>query len=85
MLIELVLWLCVIVPGLVYSIWRLSSKYDACPSCGGTALIPEDSPLGKKFVAEHFPGDPASKIRSPSPVAVKAGAALGRVVGRFLK
>lgn len=37
--LELVLWLCLIVPGLVYSIWRLSSRYEACPSCGQTTLI----------------------------------------------
>lgn len=37
--VELVLWLCFIVPGLIYSIWRLSSRYQACPSCGRTTLI----------------------------------------------
>lgn len=28
--VELVLWLCLIIPGLIYSIWRLSSRHDAC-------------------------------------------------------
>ncbi|WP_114968528.1 YqaE/Pmp3 family membrane protein [Rhodoferax ferrireducens] len=43
-LIEIVLWLCFIIPGLIYSIWRLSSRYKACPSCGGTTLVPIESP-----------------------------------------
>ena len=28
--VEIVLWLCFIVPGLIYSIWRLSSKHETC-------------------------------------------------------
>ena len=30
LLIELVLWLCFIVPGLIYSLWRLSTRHTAC-------------------------------------------------------
>lgn len=33
-LIELILWLCFIVPGLIYSIWRMTSgRYWGCPKC----------------------------------------------------
>lgn len=32
--IELILWLCFIVPGLIYSIWRLTTKGMRCPQCG---------------------------------------------------
>lgn len=48
-LIELLLWLCFIVPGLIYSIWRLSSRGKGCPSCGNTGMIPVNSPIGKKI------------------------------------
>lgn len=51
-LMELVLWLCFIFPGLLYSMWRLSSKHMACPQCGSTQLIPLDSPRGKKLQQE---------------------------------
>lgn len=50
--IEIVLWLCFIIPGLIYSIWRGSSRYDACPQCGGKEMIPADSPIGKKIIAD---------------------------------
>lgn len=43
-LIELVLWLCFIVPGLIYSIWRVSSRFDACAQCESKTLVPFDSP-----------------------------------------
>lgn len=49
-LIELVLWLFFILLGLIYSLWRLSSKYTACPKCGSANIIPTDSPMGQKLV-----------------------------------
>lgn len=52
-LIELILWLSFLIPGLIYSIWRLSSKYDACPKCKGISMIPVDSPIGQKVIGEH--------------------------------
>jgi hypothetical protein len=50
--IEIVLWLCFLLPGLIYSIWRLSSKHKACRACGQQTLLPLDSPRGKKLQAE---------------------------------
>jgi len=52
-LIEIILWLFFIIPGLIYSIWRLSTRYTACPSCMGQNMIPVDSPVGQKLMAEH--------------------------------
>lgn len=43
-LIEVVLWCCFLVPGLIYSLWRLSSKQAVCPRCGAPHMIPSDSP-----------------------------------------
>lgn len=42
--VEVLLWLFFILPGLIYSVWRLSSRFDACPACGSTTLVPLDSP-----------------------------------------
>ena len=46
-LIELVLWICFIVPGLIYSLWRITSKKPVCPHCGQNGMIPKDSPIAK--------------------------------------
>jgi len=50
--IEVVLWLCFVVPGLVYSIWRLSRRHEVCRACGSAELLPLNSPLGRKAAAE---------------------------------
>ena len=91
--IEVALWLCFLLPGLIYSYWRyssLSSQLNVCPSCGQTALIPSDSPLGKNFINENFPekAEITHKEvahRPPSKTAQGIGRALGRVVGRLLR
>ena len=49
-LIELILWICFIVPGLIYSIWRLTSKRSVCPRCEALYMIPLDSPIARKMI-----------------------------------
>ena len=49
---ELVLWLFFLLPGFLYSLWRLTTKHLACPKCKNATMIPVDSPMGKKLVAE---------------------------------
>ena len=50
MAVEIVLWLCFLVPGLIYSVWRMSSYHATCPVCGGSNLVPLNSPNGKKIL-----------------------------------
>ena len=48
--IELVLWITFIVPWLIYSIWRMTSKKQVCKWCGSDSLIPVNSPAGQKLI-----------------------------------
>ena len=48
-LTELVLWLFFLLPGLIYSIWRLTTKTKVCPACGSEELVPPDSPVGRQM------------------------------------
>lgn len=88
--IELFLWLCFIVPGILYSLWRLSSRYEGCPTCGQKTLIPINSPMAKKFIRENF-SDSEQVIASTKEnshtfkAAHGVGKVLGRSVGRLLK
>jgi hypothetical protein len=41
--IELLLWLCGVLPGLAYSIWRLASSYKGCPICEAPHMIPANT------------------------------------------
>lgn len=40
-------------PGFVYSIWRFSSKFRACHSCGQRTLIPAASPRGIQILNDY--------------------------------
>jgi hypothetical protein len=70
LLIEIVLWLCFLLPGLIYSLWRLTSRTKGCRLCGSSALVPVDSPRGRELIA-RYPEPPAAEIR-------EAGEARGR-------
>lgn len=54
--IEILLWICFLVPGIIYSIWRLTSKHKACSQCGAQSLIAPESPVAiamKKALGQH--------------------------------
>ncbi len=48
-LIEIVLWLCFLLPGVIYSIWRHTTRFYGCRVCGSNSLIPIDSPKGQEL------------------------------------
>jgi len=83
--VEVILWLCFLIPGLIYSIWRLSSRQDACAKCGSTEVIPIDSPIGKKLLQELAPGESATPVVQYRPTMGRKGGLawkLGRLVSR---
>ena len=49
-LIEIVLWLFFIVPGLIYSIWRHTQRRKVCRACGAATMVPVSSPIGRRLV-----------------------------------
>lgn len=61
-LIEIVLWLAFLVPGLIYSIWRLTSRYDGCPACGARNMMPLTAPAARAGVAPLPDPDPGPGI-----------------------
>jgi hypothetical protein len=52
-LIEVVLWFAFIVPGILYSLYRVTKRHNACPVCKSRDIIPVDSPLAVKALAEN--------------------------------
>lgn len=63
LLISNVLWFFV-VPGFLYSIWRMTSQYDVCPKCGSDELEREGDELIQGFLEKHEKPEVAMK-RSP--------------------
>lgn len=48
-LIEIILWCFFLIPGLIYSVWRQTSKEKVCRKCGSPSMIPANSPRGRQF------------------------------------
>ena len=68
--IELVLWLFFLIPGLIYSLWRLANAYRGCPVCEAQNMIPSTSPIAKKFLADLQPKDTQKPKLQPIKIAV---------------
>jgi len=49
--IEVFLWLLFLLPGIIYSIWRLTTKVKVCPKCKAPNMIPENTPKGRELMA----------------------------------
>lgn len=54
---EVVLWFLILIPGLIYSTWRLTSRHAGCPTCSSDALIPVETPTGRAL-AKSLEGHP---------------------------
>ncbi len=50
LLIEILLWLCFIIPGLLYSLWRVTGRVRACPGCAAPYMVDLRSPRGVELL-----------------------------------
>jgi hypothetical protein len=48
--VAMLLWLTFLVPGIIYSIWRASTKRFVCPKCEQGGMIPTDSPKAQAAI-----------------------------------
>lgn len=60
--LEIVLWFCFLIPGLIYSLWRGSSRKYVCPSCSSAGLIPSDSPVARAMTTESSTTEPIHRV-----------------------
>lgn len=56
LLVEIFLWLLGLLTfgifllfAIPYSLWRVFSRTKVCPKCGGTTMIPVDTPAGREL------------------------------------
>jgi hypothetical protein len=42
--VELALWMLLILPGMLYSVWRLTTRREVCRLCESDQVIPNSSP-----------------------------------------
>lgn len=48
--LEILLWLFCLLPGLFYSVWRLTTRHKGCSKCGSRELVPGDSPRAQAIL-----------------------------------
>lgn len=51
-IIELVAWCFMVLPGLLYTMYRISNKKKVCAHCGSESVIKADSFLAKKMMTD---------------------------------
>jgi hypothetical protein len=52
-LIEIALWLVFLIPGIIYSLWRLSTRAPVCPQCCSPEIIPTTSPRAQSLMRQQ--------------------------------
>lgn len=52
--VEIILYLFFIVPGLIYTFYRVYSRRQVCRNCGSDRIVPPDSPIVAKITGS-FP------------------------------
>ena len=50
--LELLLWLFFLLPGIIYSAWRLASRRESCGVCGASEIVPVETPRGQMLAAQ---------------------------------
>ena len=52
LVVEVVLWLFLIIPGLVYSLWRQGTRRKICAVCGWKRLVRPDTPAARAKLSD---------------------------------
>lgn len=60
-ILELILWLVGLIPGIIYSLWRFFNKREECPTCKAQNLLLLDSPRGMELWAHVLPDEQTRK------------------------
>jgi hypothetical protein len=79
--IELILWLCFLIPGIIYSIWRLTTKEQVCPRCGAPNMIPIDSPMARAALSATRPLTAQAENGVGQPSTGGISRSIGRGIG----
>jgi hypothetical protein len=47
--LEILFWICGIVPGIIYTSWRIKTAVQACPKCDKGIMISTKGSLGQRM------------------------------------
>lgn len=58
LLVEVAAWCLFLIPGVIYSCWRLTTRTISCRACGSSTLVPPESPVARQMKASLPPPPP---------------------------
>jgi len=82
---EIVLWLFFLVPGVIYSIWRLMARYQGCAKCGGKRIVPVDSPVAQAAIRNLLPAESTQRFCTACGKPLSAGSQFCQICGVSVK
>ncbi len=56
--LEALLWCCILLPGIIYSGQRRTKAYYGCPRCRSPHMIPPDTPIGSELLPKRSEPEP---------------------------
>jgi rRNA maturation endonuclease Nob1 len=59
-IVELFMWMMLILPGVIYSLWRLTTKSKICGTCGSQGIVPVNTPRGQKLIQQFHAEEKAA-------------------------
>jgi len=55
LLTEIILWLLLGIPGMIYTVWRITTRTKVCPTCGSERMIPLHTPRARYLQRRYYP------------------------------
>gem|GEM_PF-4856210 len=53
-LVQILFFFLGLVPGIIYTMWRVAATYQGCGRCGSNILIHTKSPMGQRLLLEWY-------------------------------
>lgn len=83
-LIEVILWLTFLVPGLIYTIWRTTAKETVCAVCRKPTVVGIETPMGQKLQRDLARPAPTLEKSEPPPKVAPRKADPTKRMGRAI-
>jgi DNA-directed RNA polymerase subunit RPC12/RpoP len=68
-LMEVILWFFFIIPGIIYSLWRITGKSYVCQYCSSTLIVPTDTVIGQQLLKQVKETNPEMIIKGDESLA----------------
>lgn len=75
-ILEIVLFLCYLVPGIIYAVWRRQSKKQVCGACGSDRIVAAKTRVGLSIISSQYPSYKIERVEVGPRYVLKPGSKL---------